>query len=113
MKTLKKTILLATCIAAPAYAGGGTQIVTGLVNGMTIQTSDSIANVEVHAMSFGPGFCATNITVGGKTIVVAAPPGIYSEWMIANSHIGKVSFSISKDDICDTGTQAEVRYWRD
>lgn len=101
------------CAGVVRASDGGSQVVVGLVNGMTIQTGNSWANVEVRAMSMGPGFCATHITVGDKTISVAAPPMVYSSWYIANSHGGKVSFSISKDDKCDTGTLAEVRYFRD
>lgn len=98
-------------LSAAAYAA--TQVETGLVQGMTISTSDSWANVEVRAMSFGPGFCATHITVGDRTVSYAAPPGIYGPWVIVASHGGRVSFEVSKADQCDTGTQAQVRYWRD
>lgn len=102
----------ALTLSAAAYAEA-TQAVTGLVNGMTIRTSDSWANVEVRAMSFGPGFCATHITVGDKTVSYAAPPAVYGPWVIAASHGGRVSFEVSKSDQCDTGTQAQVRYWRE
>ncbi len=114
----KRTLLAMLAIplaglATVAWAdGGGTQTVTGLVDGMTIRTGNSWANIEVRAMSMGPGFCATHITVGDKTITVAAPPLVYSTWYIANSHGGSVSFDISKADQCDVGTLAQIRYYR-
>lgn len=87
------------------------QRVVGLVDGMVVTTSDSWANVEVRAKSFGPGFCSTEVTVGDKTIIIAAPPIVYSAWTIVNSHGGSVDFTVSKKDNCDTGTLAEVRYF--
>lgn len=113
---IKRITLLAltlACAGSAHAADGGTQVVIGLVDGMTIQTGNAWANVEVRAMSFGPGFCATHITVGDKTISVAAPPAVYSGWYVANSHGGRVSFTVSKQDQCDTGTLAQVRYFRD
>jgi hypothetical protein len=112
-KRLGYIALITAFTSTVAIANGGQQVVVGLWQGMTIKTSNSWANVEVRAMSFGPGFCATHITVGDKTVAIAAPPATYSGWVTANSHGGSVNFSISKDDKCDTGTQAQVRYWRD
>jgi len=103
----------ALLLAAPASAQSGRQITSGIVDGMTIRTGNSWGNVEVRAMSMGPGFCSTHISVGDRTVNVAAPPGVYTPWMIVNSHGGRVSFNIGKDDICDTGTIAQVRYWAD
>lgn len=99
-------------ISSAALAADSVQVVAPLINGMTIRTGDSWGNVEVRAKSFGPGFCATHVTVGDKTVSIAAPPMSWSGWVVANSYGGSVSFEISKEDICDTGTIAEVRYWK-
>lgn len=104
-------VLLAGLASGPASAAE--QRVVGLVDGMTIRTGNSWANVEVRAQSFGPGFCSTEVTVGDKTVIIAAPPLTYSGWTIVNSHGGSVSFEISKRDNCDTGAMAQVRYWAD
>ena len=107
------TLALALLLASTtAIAADSQQVVVGLVDGMYIQTGNSWGNVEVRAKSFGPGFCATHVTVGDKTVSIAAPPYAYSGWVIVNSYGGSVSFQISKEDICDTGTVAEVRYWK-
>lgn len=104
-------LALATPVGT-AFAAASAQIVAGLVDGMTIDTGNVWGNVEVRAKSMGPGFCATNISVGDKTVAVAAPPFVYSDWQVANSHGGEVSFKLGKEDKCDTGTLAEVRYWK-
>ena len=108
-----RTLAIATlCASTAAIAADSQQVVVGLIDGMVIQTGNSWGNVEVRAKSFGPGFCATHVTVGDKTVSIAAPPLAYSNWVVVNSYGGSVSFAISKEDICDTGTIAEVRYWK-
>ena len=88
------------------------QVVTGIFDGMVISTADVYGNIEVRAMSYGPGFCTTHITVGDQTVSIAAPPAIYSGWVTATSHSGSIGFAVSKRDICDTGTEVQVRYWK-
>ena len=113
MKTIFLVAVAAFAVGSVAAYAAATQVEVGLVEGMTITTADSWANVEVRAMSFGPGMCSTHISVGDKTVNYAAPPGIYGPWVIVASHGGRVSYQVSKSDQCDTGTQAQVRYWRE
>jgi hypothetical protein len=88
------------------------QVIEGLVDGASIRTSNSYGNIEVRAMSYGPAVCTTHITVGDRTVSIAAPPAAYSPWVMANSHTASLSFNIGKRDQCDTRTEAQIRYWK-
>lgn len=112
-RSIRSAIVAVFILASSSSASAAEQRTVGLVDGMVIKTSNSWGNVEVRAQSFGPGFCSTEVTVGDKTVIIAAPPLTYSSWIIANSYGGSVTFSISKSDNCDTGTMAQVRYWAD
>ena len=50
------------------------QVVVAFANGMTMKTSNSVANVDVRAQSFGPGACAVEFSGGGSKIGILAPP---------------------------------------
>jgi hypothetical protein len=93
-------------------ADGGTQVVVPFVDGMTITTSNSVANVEIRAQSLGPGACAVEFSAGDKTIGLLAPPLVYTGWSVLTSHIGSVTFTLSDDVKCDTGVLAQVRYYK-
>ncbi|MEQ8379024.1 hypothetical protein [Parvibaculum sp.] len=98
--------------AAEGAESAPVQTVTNTFNGMTIVTADVYGNIEARAYSYGPGFCTTHVTVGDKTVNIAAPPAIYSPWTEVISHSGSIGFSVSKDDQCDTGTEVQIRYWK-
>ncbi|MCJ9720793.1 hypothetical protein MOV66_10240 [Agrobacterium sp. SHOUNA12C] len=98
--------------ATSLEVNSGTQVVVPLVDGMTIQTADVTANVEVRARSYGPGFCAVKASAGSQEIGIAAPPEVWSDWFVVASHLGRATFSLSSEVICDTGAQFEVRYYR-
>lgn len=98
--------------ASTLDVNGGAQTIIPLVDGMTINTADVAANVEVRARSYGPGFCAVKASAGGQEIGIAAPPGIWSDWFTLTSHLGKATFVINSEVVCDTGAQFEVRYYK-
>ena len=91
---------------------GDTQVVESLVDGMTITTSDSVANVEVRGKSLGPGLCAVEYSTSGGSVSFDAPPLAFSDWNVLASHIGSVTYTISERAICDTGVVSEVRYYK-
>lgn len=83
-----------------------------LVNGMSITTSNSVANVEVRAQSQGPGFCGVSINGGIGTANFLAPPYTWSPWTTLFSHIGSVSTTVNTNVECDTGALFEIRYYQ-
>jgi hypothetical protein len=79
----------------------------------SIKTSNSIANVEVRHLSYGPGFCNVDTRSSlGKTITTAAPPAIWSPWQVLEIHMGEISLTISNTVNCDTGVRSQVKYWK-
>lgn len=78
-----------------------------------IETSNSIANIEVRHLSFGPGFCdvETRSSLGGVSKTLA-PPAIWGPWGVLESHIGEVGLTITNTVNCDTGVRSQVRYWK-
>lgn len=79
----------------------------------SIQTSNSVANIEVRHLSYGPGFCNVDTRSSlGKTITTAAPPAFWSPWQVLESHIGEISLTISNTVNCDTGVRSQVKYWK-
>lgn len=90
----------------------GQQVVTNYHGGMTIRTANAYGNIETRAMSYGPGFCTTHVSVGDKTVSIAAPPAVYTPWVTVRSHSGSLTFPVSKTDQCDTGTEVQIRYWK-
>jgi len=111
-------LIASICISLLAVnaqsAGSNTRVEVPFIDGMTITTSNSVANVEVRAQSFGPGFCSVifNASPGGSDKQIAAPPGTYSGWIVLVSHIGSATFKISNRVECDTGVLAQVRYYK-
>jgi hypothetical protein len=93
-------------------ASSSSQTIIPFVDGMTITTANVVGNVEVHAQSQGPGFCAVTFSAGGFNVLVSAPPYKYSDWQIVANNIGSVSLTITDDVNCDTGVLAEIRYWK-
>lgn len=83
-----------------------------LVNGMSITTSNSVANVEVRAQSQGPGFCGVSINGGMGNATFLAPPFTWSPWTTLFSHIGSVSTTVNTSVECDTGALFEIRYYQ-
>jgi hypothetical protein len=102
----------ATSPSAAPPASGGTQVIESFFSGMTIRTSNSVANVEVHAKSLGPGACAVEFLDGAKTVGLLAPPLTYTPWTVLDSHIGTATFTIRNNVKCDTGVLAEIRYYK-
>jgi hypothetical protein len=92
---------------------GDHQIKVTLINGMVIETSDSIGNVEVRAKSVGPGFCGSRFSGPTGNIEILAPPFTWSNWITLYSHIGKAKNTINYEAVCDTGIEAEIRYFTD
>lgn len=88
------------------------QVIEGIVDGQSITTSNSVANVEVRAQSLGPGACAVEFSTGNNSIGFLAVPFSYSPWTKLASHIGSATFKIGIDAKCDTGVLAQVRYFR-
>lgn len=88
------------------------QVVVPFINGMTINTGNSIANVEVRAMSLAAGFCGVSFSTFGGSTQFLAPPQTWSPWTILVSHIGEASFTITNSVVCDVGVIAEVRYFK-
>jgi hypothetical protein len=105
------TALLLSVSAALA-ADGGTQVVVPFIDGMTITTSNSVANVEVRAQSVGPGACAVEFSAGDKTVGLLAPPLTYTPWTVLASHIGSAKFTIGDNVKCDTDVLAQIRYYK-
>jgi hypothetical protein len=111
MKLARSLIFASMSVSTLAWAEEKT--VTGLVDGMVITTSDSVANVEARAQSQGPGLCATKVSAEpGNTVAIAATPGVYSNWVTIASHVGSVSFTLHTTIDCDTGALFQVRYYR-
>jgi hypothetical protein len=101
-------------LTLPSLANAESKTVVPFVDGMTITTSDSVANVEVHAQSLGPGSCGVTFTTDhGDSTSFLAPPLVYSPWTVLASHTGSVSYTISDSVSCDTDVLAEVRYFKE
>ena len=83
-----------------------------LTNGMTITTSNSVANVEVRAKSFGPGFCAVGISSPYGQSNFLAPPLTWSPWTHLFSHMGAITATLGTSVGCSTGAVFEVRYFK-
>lgn len=104
---------LAATAIAPTVITPPTQIVVPFIDGMTITTADVVGNIEVRAMSHGPGFCNVTFSAGaGQSANFLAPPITYSPWTTLTSNFGANNFTLSSDVQCDTGVVAEVRYWK-
>ena len=99
-------------ISAFNTAGGGIQTTQPLTSGMSITTSDSVANVEVRAESLGPGFCAVSISSNSGSTSFLAPPLTWSPWTTLFAHVGIVSATLTTSVGCDTGALFEVRYFK-
>lgn len=96
-------------------ASGGVLTTSNLISGMSIETSDSIANVKVRAKSLGPGACSvtvSKISGGGQSVTWSAPPGFMSDWQVLYSHIGKSYATINTRVNCDTGALFEIQYYK-
>lgn len=87
-------------------------VVESLIDGATITTADAVANIEVRAKSHGLGFCATTISSNTNSVQILAPPFTWSSWSVIDSHVGKVSKTYSVSWDCDTGSLAEIRYYK-
>lgn len=83
------------------------------IDGMTIQTEDVAATIEIRAKSFGPGRCGVRFYTGTHSVDILAPLTDWSEWRELTSHFGSVSFTISSVVMCDTGILGQVRYHPD
>lgn len=106
-------LLLDALVASPLPAAVAAREVTvSLHNGMSITTCNCVANVQVRAKSFGPGFCDTRISNSfGNAVQISAPPFSWSNWEILNSHLGEVTYTINVSAECDTGALFEVKYF--
>lgn len=101
--------LASAAVAQP----GGMQVTVPFVDGMSITTSNSVANIEVRVKGMGPGTCAvTFAATGGGTASFNALPLVWSPWMTLQAHIGSTTQKLSNDVKCDTGVVAEVRYYK-
>ncbi len=113
---MRRYFLAVMFIVLIGFAGGSShaqddKAVVPFIDGMTINTSDSVASVEVRAQSIGPGFCASRFSAGQHTVDILAPPLTWSDWVELTAHIGAVSFTLGSTVMCDTGVLAEVRYY--
>lgn len=99
-------------VSSSLAADGGKQVVVPFIDGMTITTSDSVANVEVQAQSLGPGACAVEFSAGANTVGLLAPPGTYTPWTTLATHIGSATFTIGDNVKCDTDVLAQIRYYQ-
>ena len=106
--TVLASVALALLTSPVRGASGGTQVVVPFADGMTITTSDSVANVEVRAQSQGPGACAVEFSASGQRIGLLATPLAYTPWTVLVSHIGHATFTISDDVKCSTGVLAAI-----
>jgi len=104
--------LLTRAQVAKAQMAAPTQVVAPFIDGMTITTGDVVGNVEVRAMSMGPGACGVTFSAGSDSTQFLAMPGVYSPWTVLTSNIGVVNFTLGENVVCDTGVVAEVRYWK-
>lgn len=83
------------------------------VNSTTITTSNSIAHVYVRHLSFGPGFCNVDTrSSSGSMMATNAPPAVWSDWQIIDTHMGEVTFTITNKVNCDTGVRSQVKYYK-
>ena len=113
MVKMRILIVMAMCaaLATPVFSKSNEQNIIPVVNGMTITTSDSIANVEFRAKSFGPGFCNVEVSADNNTNKILAPPLTWSSWQVVAAHIGVVTYTLGYKEECDTGALVEVRYF--
>jgi hypothetical protein len=105
---------LAISIGQTAGNGGGQQVVEEFPgSSISIQTSNSIAAVEVRHLSFGPGACdvVTRSSLGAEFQILALP-GIWSGWRAIEQHAGSITVTLSVEIRCDTGVRSQVRYFR-
>ena len=91
---------------------GGVQTTQPLTSGMTITTSDSVANVEIRAKSLGPGFCAVGISSPYGQANFLSPPLSWSPWTNLFAHVGAITATLNTSVGCDTGALFEVRYFK-
>jgi hypothetical protein len=104
---------IAVIAFVPLIARAEEKTVVPFVEGMTIKTGNSVANIDVRAKSFGPGACGVTFsTDGGNSIHFLALPLAYSPWTILASHAGATSFKITHTVECDTGILGEIRYYK-
>jgi hypothetical protein len=105
------------CPVPFSFAQTQQALVTALLDGMTIVTSDSMAVIEVRSKSFGPGFCEVEVTAArgseARSIRIASPPLAWSNWEAVASHTGTTAYQLSTRELCDTGALFEVRYFPD
>ena len=109
--TAVAVLLTGSTTAGAVRPTTSSQVVEPFIDGMTIHTSDSVANVEVRAKSFGPGGCAVEFSTVAAKIGFVAPPLTYSSWTVLTASVGKNSFELHNDVKCDTGVVAQVRYY--
>lgn len=106
-------VQIAVISFVPITARAEEKTVVPFVEGMTIKTGNSVANVDVRAKSFGPGACGVTFsTEGGNSIHFLAPPLAYSPWTVLAPHTGAASFTITHSVECDTGVLGEIRYFK-
>jgi hypothetical protein len=113
MKTIGWLATLAFFAIAPLQASADDKTVVPFLNGMTIKTGNSVANIEVRAKSLGPGACGVTFSAdNGASTQFLAPPLTYSPWTVLASHTGSASFTITHSVACSTGVIGEVRYYK-
>jgi hypothetical protein len=107
-----RPMLLDALVDSLSAAAGAREITVSLHNGMSISTCNCVANIQVRAKSFGPGFCDTRISNNfGHSVQISAPPFTWSNWEVLNSHIGEMTFTINVSAKCDTGALFEIKYF--
>jgi hypothetical protein len=81
---------------------------------VSIKTSDSVGQVFVRHLSFGPGLCEVETRSSlGKIITTLAPPAFWSEWQPIENHMGAITMNLNTTVKCDTGVRSQVKYWKD
>ena len=109
VKRILSTFIVCTCLSsAHLYSD---EIVSPVVDGMTLQLGDYVQEVKVRVKSLGPGFCGTVFTLQTTETQFLAPPFVWSDWIsLEPFSFGKNTMKLGLRVVCDTGVIAEVKY---
>ena len=80
-------------------------------DGMLLKLGNYTQQINVRAKAIGSSDCRVEFSVRGKTLVVVAPAGEYSEWVgIGPSFLEPAEVKLGVSVQCDAGAITQVKY---
>ena len=82
-----------------------------VIDGMNLELSDSVQQVQVRAKSLSAGTCGVIFTLKDISTQFLAPPQVWSPWTdVGPGFVGKSAQQLGFSPICDVGAIAQVKF---